>query len=235
MYRSRLKRLEETRALRSTISYIILTVVVIFLLFNFGLPALSKLTTIIGDFAGTETPNDDINSPPPPPPNIVNLPSHTKDDSVRVEGTTRPGFTVTISFNNESEEVLSNASGEFTSTFKLSKGENKIYAFVTDNRGQDSSKTQTYTVVYDNEPPKLEIIAPENGKQFTRRDNQTKIEGQTEAEAHVTINDRVAIVRSDGKFDFPITLTEGENVFKIKSNDRAGNLAEIELKLSYSP
>lgn len=235
MRRSRLKRLEENTALRSTIGYIILTVVAIFLLFNFGLSALSKLTAIVEDFAGADSQNGGTNSPPPPPPNIVNLPPYTKDDSIKVEGTTKPGLTVKIYHNDELEEVLSNSSGGFTSTFKLDKGENKIYAFVTDNNGQDSSKTQIYTVIYDNEPPKLEIVAPENGKQFTRRDNQTKIEGQTEPGAHVTINDRVAIVRSDGKFDFPITLAQGENVYKIKSSDQAGNLAEFELRLNYSP
>jgi len=232
---SRLKRLEEKRAVSSTVKYIVLTVIVIFVLLNFGLPALSKLTVVIADLVGQENSDDDSNSPPPPPPNIKSLPAFTKDSSIRVEGTTRPGFTVSIFFNDEKVEVLANASGEFTSSFDLSKGENTVSAFVTNNDGQDSSKTQTFTVNFDSDPPKLEIITPTNGQQFTGRTKQTEIQAQTEAEAHATVNDRIAIVRGDGKFDFPVTLNEGENIFKIKSTDQAGNTTELELKLNYTP
>lgn len=232
---SRLKRIEESRALRTTIKYLVLTIIAIFLLFRFGLPALSSLSAFVADFSGQEVNTGDQNKAPLPPPSINNLPNFTKEETIRVTGNTRPGHSVYIFFNNDKTEVLANASGEFTSSFKLSRGENTIYATVVDSSGRQSAKTPTFTAVYDNEPPKLDIIAPEQGKQFTGRDNHTQIEGETDADARVSVNDRVAIVRSDGKFNFPVTLTEGENTFKIISVDRAGNESEFELKLVYTP
>ncbi len=232
---SRLKRVEEKRAVSATVKYVVLTVIIIFVLFNFGLPALSRFTLFIEELTGQNVTNDDDNGPPLAPPQIVNLPTHTKEKTLRVSGNTRPGITVSIFFNDEKSEVLANASGEFNSTFELSRGENTIHAYAVTQNGKKSANSKNYTVVYDSEPPKLEIITPENGHLFTgRNNNQIQIEGQTELGARISINDRIAIVRGDGKFDFPVTLDEGENVFKIKSTDEAGNETGLEFKLTYS-
>lgn len=231
---SRLKRFEEKRAVRSTVFYIGLTVGIIVLLFTLGIPLVSKLAILVGNVTRTDLEyNQD--SPPPPPPNINAPKEFTNEDKLRITGTTRPGFTVSIFFNDEKSEVLSNASGEFTAMFDLSSGQNTIYAQVTDNRGQQSTQGEKFIVTLDKEPPKLEIITPENGKSFYGgAQKQTQIEGQSEPNVHIIINDRVAIVRNDGKFNFPVSLENGENVFKITATDEAGNKTELEFKLSYS-
>jgi hypothetical protein len=229
---SRLKRLEERRAITSSVKYIVLTIAVIVLLFSFGLPVLSRLTAFIAEFTGQET-AEEVDSTPLPPPRLDNLPAFTNEKTLRVTGATRPGHTVFLFFNSEKSEVLANANGEFTNRFELSLGENTIYAYVADPASV-SSKTQVFSINYDNEPPKLEIIAPENGKQFTGRDNHAQIEGQTEPDARISINNRVAIVQSDGKFSFPLVLEEGQNTLKAKAVDKAGNEAELELTLNYT-
>lgn len=230
---SRLRRVEEKRALNTTIKYLALTVVIIFLLFNFGLPALSRATILLTDLAGKNASGIEDNGPPLPPPQIEDLPAYTKEKSIRVKGKTRPGATVAIFFNDEKNEVLANASGEFTSTFELSHGENTIYALSEDGN-RTSGRSKTFSIILDNEPPKLEIITPQNGQTITGRNNKIQIEGATEAEAKVTINDRIVIVRNDGKFNHSVSLNEGENIFKIKSVDAAGNESELEFKLIYS-
>lgn len=230
---SRLKRIEEGRAIRTTVKYIVLTGLVILLLIRFGLPALSRLTALVADLT-TQEPENNYSQSPLPPPQIANLPDFTNNETLRVTGNTRPGYSVYVYFNDDKTEVLANANGEFTSTFKLSRGENSISALVA-HSGQESTKTENYIVNFDNEPPKIELIAPENGKQFTGRDSHTQIEGATEPDAKVTINGRVAIVRGDGKFDFPLVLSEGENTFQILARDKAGNEAELEVKLNYTP
>lgn len=233
--KSRLQRNEEKKAVRSTLFYIVLTVGIIALMFVAGIPALSKVTALVAGITGTEAIDFGPDGPPPPPPNIDNPPAYTKEDSIRLTGTTRPGYTATIFFNDDKIEVLANADGRFTSVLEISSGQNTVSAIVTDNKGRESTRTHTYTIVQDKEPPVLEIISPENGKSFYgARDKQIKLEGQTDPGARVLINDRVVIVRSDGKFDMQVTLENGENVFKMKSIDQAGNETELEWKLNFA-
>ncbi len=231
---SRLKRLEERRAVKSTAFYIVLTVAAVGLLAIFGVPALSKLTSLTGNITRSGV-DYTANTPPPPPPAINTLPKNTNQDKLKVTGTTKAGQNVIIFFNNDKTEVLANANGEFTSVFDLSLGENSLYAQVEDNRGQKSTETDKFTVVLDKTEPVLELISPENGKSlFGQNQKNIQIEGQSEQHARVTINDRIAIVRSDGKFNFPVTLQGGENIFKIVATDEAGNKTELELKLTYA-
>jgi len=230
---SRLKRTENRRALRSTLLYIVLIVGTIYLLLNFGLPALSKITELITSSVKQDSVDGGLSGPPPPPPQIKTLPADTKERKLKVEGNTRPGYTINLFFNDEKNEILADARGEFTGVFELSIGKNTIRATATDNSGKESASTRTYDVNFDNEPPNIGIIAPENDKEFFGRDSQVKIEGETEPGNSAYINDRTVIVRSDGKFDSLVSLSEGDNVFKIKAVDPAGNESEIELKLRY--
>jgi len=231
---SRLKRFEERRAIRSTILYMGLSLGIIILLFTFGIPIISRLAILVGNVTRTNLEyNQD--SPPPPPPNINKPNAFTNEEKLKITGNTRQGYTVSIFFNDEKNEVLANASGEFTAIFDLSNGQNTIYAKVTDPKGQDSTQTEKFVVTLDKEPPKLEIITPENGKSFFgAAQKQTQIEGQSELNSHIIINDKIAIVRNDGKFNFPVSLENGENIFKIIATDEAGNKTELEFKLSYS-
>lgn len=234
--KSRLQRVEEAKAVRSTAFYVVLTIGIIILMFFVGIPALTRVTSLVAGITGQESIDFGGSSPPPPPPEIETPPIYFNADSFRLKGRTRPGHSVSIFFNDDKIEVLADAEGEFTSVLELSAGQNKVSALVIDNRGQESTKTSEYTIMLDKEKPEIEIISPENGKQFFgNRDKEQKIEGQTEADAKVYINDRVVIVRSDGKFDSLVTLSDGENVYKIKAVDRAGNENEAEIKLNFTP
>lgn len=231
---SRLKRVEESRAVKSTAFYVVLTIVIIASLLIFGVPALSRLTSLVGNVtrSGIDYTTD---TPPPPPPHVEVPAKYTKEEKLKFTGTTRPGQTVLIFFNSDKTEVLANAEGAFTGIFDLSLGENTVYAQVKDQKGQTSTETERFVVVYDTVAPKLELISPENGKSmFGANQKRVQIEGQSEADSRVTINDRIAIVKADGKFTYAATLEPGENVFKIKSTDLAGNETELELKLNYS-
>jgi len=230
---SRLQRIEEKRAIKATIKYIFLTVVVVFFLFKFGFLALSKISSFITSFSKYEENNEDT-AFVLPPPELISLPNFTNEKKLHIKGSAKPGYTIFIFLNGEKNELLANANGEFAITFELSNGENTIYAYAS-YLNQKSQNTQTYIVNYDKTPPKVEIIEPEEGKTFTGKNNLVKIEGQTEPNAKLTINDRLAIVHSDGKFSFATTLKEGENTFLIISQDRAGNKTETKLTINYSP
>lgn len=234
--KSRLQRTEEASAVRSAMFYILLTIGVIAILFFIGIPIVSRLSTIVLEFTGgVNVAGENENLPPPPPPEIDSPPQYFKNDKYSLKGSTRPGYNVNVFFNGDKIEVLSDADGEFNLNLELSSGTNTLALSVIDKNGKESVKTREYTIILDKEAPKLEIISPSEGQQFSGiRANQARIEGQTEPDAKILINERIAIVKSDGKFDFPVTLSEGENTFTIKSIDPAGNETETSLKLLYT-
>lgn len=233
--RSRLKRVEEKRAVKNTVLYIILTIGLVGVLLVFGLKGLTAFTSLVNNIAGKDSTQITQNSPPPPPPHVNIPPDFTNQDNYKVEGTTRAGISVEIFFNGEKKELVADKQGEFSSNFPLKDGQNSFYVKVVDSAGQESASTNTYMITLDKVPPKLEIISPSADQHFYgSQQKQVKIQGQTEAEARVTINDRVAIVRGDGKFDFSTSLNDGENVFSIKSIDKAGNETDAELHLFFN-
>ena len=70
---------------------------------------------------------------------------------------------------------------------------------------------------------------------YGENQKNVNIVGQTEAGVTLTINDRIATVSETGSFNFSTTLSEGENQFTLKAQDRAGNEAETSLTLRFTP
>jgi hypothetical protein len=64
---------------------------------------------------------------------------------------------------------------------------------------------------------------------------QISIEGQTESGAQVNINGRWAVVDTNGKFNYTLSLEDGDNNFVITSKDEAGNETQLELNIVFTP
>lgn len=233
---SRLAKLEEKKNIRSAFFFVALSVVSIVLLFTFGLPVVIKFAGFLTDIKKSGTPVEISDTTPPAPPRIESLPEATSALSLEIKGNTESGATVILFLNSKEKELLADKDGNFSYTFSLSKGENRIFARAKDSSGNESQETQTFTVIFDNEPPKLEINSPENGSQyFGSKERQIVINGTTEPGASVNINDRVVAVEESGEFTFATTLSEGENVFKIIAKDKAENSQETSLTLHFTP
>ena len=101
----------------------------------------------------------------------------------------------------------------------------------TDTSGNKSFDSKKLTIVYDIEPPEIEITSPQNEQSFSGTANkQINIEGKTDAGVKVTINERIAIVNSDGNFRLSTTLADGDNEFTVLAEDEAGNSSENKAK-----
>lgn len=233
---SRLEKVEEQRQVRTAIKFVVLTIGLILFLVALGVPLLARLTGIATSLEGNQSIIGSEDKTPPAPPRISTLPSWTNEKDLVVEGNTEAGATVKVSINNESQETTADALGNFSVRIELVKGENTLYANATDNSNNESQNSQKHTVNYDNEPPKVEISKPTDGQTFAgSKEKQINIEGMTEAQAQVTINDRFLIVSGEGKFNYPTNLGDGENTFNVKSTDRAGNMTEVSLRVTYLP
>lgn len=235
MYSRRLK-IEERRNKRKAYLYLLLTIVSLYLIITYGIPSVAKFATFLLDLRKTSEPVESQDTTPPPPPNLESLPNSTKDQTLEIRGSTEEGATVFLSLNGKLEEVLADSEGKFTYSLKLRKGENTLIVYAKDASGNESAKTNPLEVTYDTEPPELEITKPTDGSEFFgSRQRQVVIEGKTEPNAKVQINDRLVVVENDGTFAFVTTLNQGENPFTVKSEDEAGNKTEKTLKLLFTP
>lgn len=233
---SRLSRTEEKKNIRRALLFSFLTIASLILVIFLGLPALVKFSAFLTDLRKSSTPIDISDTTPPVLPRLEPLPETINEFNVEIKGSTEPAATVILFLNNKEEEILANKDGEFVYTFALLDGDNKIAAQAKDSSGNESQKTEVYNVTYDNQPPELEITGPEDGNEYYgSKQRQVVIEGKTEDEAQVNINDRLVVVDQDGTFTFTSTLSEGENQFSVKSVDQAGNSTEKSLTLHFSP
>lgn len=232
---SRRAKTEEKKNIRKAVFYGILTIAAFLALVFFGIPAIARFAAFLYDLSSSNQPVDINDTTPPAPPDINEPPEVISKTSVEITGNTEPGATVILFVNGNEEELLANRDGEFRYQWGLLDGENKISAKVKDTAGNESQETQTHTITYDDEPPELTIDSPEDGKEFYgSRERQITIEGATEEGASITINGRVVVVDSDGKFTFLTTLSDGENKFTIKATDKAGNETEKTLTLHFT-
>lgn len=233
---SRLKRAQKKKNILSALIFFLLSIGMVILLIFVGLPLLIKYTSFVSDIKKSSEPIAREDTTPPPPPRIDPIPDYVNELELKVSGSSEPGSTIRVLYNSNDKDVLANSEGSFTTTVNLKKGENRISFQAIDTSGNESQKTRQYSVTYDNEPPELTIISPEDGKTFYgNSQRKLNISGSSDENTKVYINDRIVVVDDSGNFIYTTSLSEGENVFKIVAEDEAGNQQEQSLTVNYSP
>ncbi len=87
-------------------------------------------------------------------------------------------------------------------------------------------------VLFDLEPPKLDISAPINGT--TTEAPSIAIQGTTEKDAQVRINEQ-EIANNNGHFTTTVDLREGTNSITVRATDKAGNTMVRTLSIIRQP
>lgn len=234
--KTRLTRIKEQEVKRSGVRYIFLTIGVIAFLVLVGLPfVIPRLTQIVDHTTGRGNGGSSDDTTPPPPPNLKHIPMYVNENTVEVSGNTESGAKVYLVINGRDQEYIADAQGSFSTVANLQDGENEVFAFAEDAASNRSNDSTVYKVIVDKEPPEVQINSPKDGSIFFDQENSVQIEGQTEADASVRVNDRVAIVNRDGKFSVRVNLNEGGNNFDIVATDQAGNETKTTLTVSYTP
>lgn len=232
---SRLESVEEKRNIKKAYLFVLLAVLGMILLFYIGIPLIGRVTAFI---SGIGSSNDSAlanDKTPPAPPRFNTFPDFTNQSNIDLTGNTEGGASIKLTFNGTEMENIADKDGHFTFTTALVEGDNVFSAISIDPAKNTSQKTEDFKIVYDTKPPDLTIDSPSNGAQFFgTKQRQVTIQGNTEANTKVTINDRIVTVDDNGKYSYTTTLNEGENKFLVKSADRAGNTTEKEIVLSFS-
>lgn len=233
---SRLESTEEKRNFRSATILLLLSICIIILLFVYGIPLVGKVASVVSGIKNGSSSTGFKDKTPPVPPSFNTFPDYINKQTFTLSGSAEPGVTVKVDLNGKSFETLSDKDGNFIfQDLGLNESENSFYAVAIDLAGNTSQKTPTKSINYDIKPPDLNIDIPSDGASYygnTQR--QINFQGTTESNTNLTINDRIVSVDENGKFQYPVTLNAGENVFTIKANDLAGNNIEKIITVNFS-
>ena len=161
----------------------------------------------------------------PPPPFISEIPKATKNDSTDITGKSEAGIKITLyTEGSKTSESTSDSQGTFSFTgVRVGIFPTTIYATATDESGNESNKSQVYTIVKDDTPPKLEVINPKNGEEIKATEHAYRITGKTEPGVTISVNGQLAIINQDSEFGVSVRLEEGDNLLEIKALDIAQN------------
>lgn len=235
--RSRLRRKEERRNLRRAIIFGSLTVILALALVFLGIPALIRMAIFLGNLRSSSLPVETQDALPPAPPRLRPLPEATNSAQITLQGFAEPGSTVEIFIGEMStKKIVAENDGTFTASgIKLALGRNEITATATDEAGNLSQQSDKIIIAYDETPPELAIDEPSKGADLFGEKNKVIVKGRTEEGAEVRINERIVIVDSEGNFEYPLRLSEGNNLIRVVAVDKAGNKTKKEIKVIYTP
>jgi uncharacterized protein YfaP (DUF2135 family) len=229
---SRLARVEEAKARKTVLVYAFLTLAVILFLLFFGVRILTSISSFIQPEQKQTT--TDTDRTPPSPPQLDYVQPRTNVETQTIKGEAEPDAVVQISVNGSVTSTRSDSGGGFSLDVVLSEGDNTITAKATDTAGNMSNQSEVISINLDKTPPTLTVTKPTAGQSFKSKDSPIRVEGQTDAE-RVTINDRIAVIDSQGKFSLPFNLSEGQNDLLVVAVDQAGNKTEMTISVSYTP
>jgi len=212
---------------------IFLLIFIAYFVFNFGFKIIFSASTFLAKIRSKPTPTfeakeenfiGDIN--------IDNIPKATNSASFLVEGSILNFSEITFFLNNEKVKKISlDGETNFQEEIEgLKEGKNTFYA-VAESK-ENFKKTPIFEILYKAKKPKLEIIQPKEGEEFSSA--EIVVKGKTDKETFIKINDTPVIVDAFGNFEKTIILkNEGENTIQISAEDLAGNLENKEIKIFY--
>lgn len=233
---SRLERIRNKRAGKQGVWLLVAAFVLVIVTIFWGLPALARLA---GGLIMTDTTPADSYELKPTPPIISDIPEATHSASVAINGFAQPGIDVVLYLNGaEIGRKLTSESGTFAfQNIPITTGDNTVYAYTSTTRGLMSEKSREYIIVLDDQKPTVTIDSPKDGEVFrgTTARIVTFTGGVNEEGSKVYIGERMAILTTEGKFNLPYQLVEGDQEIQIKAVDKAGNETINTLKLRWEP
>lgn len=233
--RSRLNATMEKKTRKTMFFSILGIIIVLFILFKFGVSALINFSLFLagkGGDTGLTTNQNSIKFIPSPVLNPVL--SATNSAQIIITGTSQKDGKVELYLNSrKAEEANTTNTGEFRFEITLKKGINTIStrAIYKDTK---SDASQKLTVEYKDSAPKLEISSPSDGASFKKEDKSVEVKGDTDASVTVTVNGFFALLNENNSFSYVLQLHDGDNEIKIIAEDNAGNKTEKNIKVNYS-
>lgn len=235
---TRLEKQEAKRLMRQT--YLIIAAIILLILgiIFVGIPALIKIAVFLGDIRASSTPITQEDTIPPATPQMTTPPTATTSAKINLSGYAEASSTVELYQNNSQvNEVLTDTNGTFEFiSIALDPGTNRFYIKAVDAAGNQSPPSPVNTVIFDPNAPTINLDQPDDGQQFFGPSEQKiTIKGNTDSDTTIKVNDRLAVVDSNGNFSLNYQLSEGDNRLTITATDKAGNTTTQEVSVKFTP
>lgn len=173
----------------------------------------------------------------PVAPYLTPIPEATQEDKIDVTGQSVAGMKIDLFIDGAKfGEIISDSQGSFAFTeAPVGIFQEEIYATASDQDGNTSSKSITYKIVKDTEPPEIKITKPEGGSEtYKSTGHAYTITGETEPEATVYINEQLSITNpTTGTFSGSVRLEQGQNTIIVKVVDKALNETEKKVYVNF--
>ncbi len=234
--RSRLSRKSQKKSTQTLVLSILGIAAILFLLFRYGLPLISDASFLFGRI--TSSPKNDQKQNDKqdnyvPSPELDLLPKATKEQGVKVTGTSLSGLKVSIYLNGSKDnEAEVSGDGTFEFSVELSEGYNIIKSKAFNNNGE-SEFSDSVNINYKKSGPELSIDSPSDNADL-KGQNPIEIKGKSDPNVTVSVNDFQAVSNSDGSYSYFLTLKDGGNEIKVVATDLAGNKTEKTIRVNYS-
>ena len=165
------------------------------------------------------------------PPSFINLPPSsdisTDKNTITISGKISEPSILKI---NNKKMPLNNLS--FSKIYALKKGENIFNLIAIDKAGNKTEKTLKITYVFDQKPPEVEIISPEENSYL--KTEEITIRGTVRDESgvkYLRINGKDAVINGENWSISGIVLSEGGNTLSLETEDNTGNKGTHSFKL----
>lgn len=229
---TRLDITRRNKKYRELLTYGFFIVIIGIFMLTIGLKILINTSLFIANLtnskAQTETTPEDSYLLPPEITDIVDA---TNSATIRIAGSAEENKTILIYVNNDKQKELVSGKDGFSTELKLDEGINEIYVELDDEKSKTKKTSHTYQVDFSTKKPELSVQSPTDQEKVGSED--ITVQGKTEVENSVRINDRPVVVQSDGGFSSSVRLKEGENQLVIVARNSYGTSEKIELTVFY--
>lgn len=210
-------------------------ILVLLLVFKFGLPLLINLSLFLSGSKGNQEQSENKDPSFIAPPILNSSPAATSSAKVVISGVASKDQVVNLYINdNFINKIKTKEDGTFSFEEAIEPGENVIKAKAV-VKDKESEFSEPLTLVFKSAPPSLDIRAPIDGQSFGKDQNIADVHGITDPDVKITVNGFWAITDSQGLFSYRLPLQNGENKIKIIATDIAGSRTEKDVKVTYSP
>lgn len=163
---------------------------------------------------------------------IDSIPESTNSAHIVLMGTARNYDTVIIYLNEENVRAVDTQKDTFQAEIgELIKGNNSVYVVAKSAKYKKTATSNTYTVVYKNDKPKLEISEPTDNLRTNKP--EISVKGKTENGNTVKVNGYPVVIEANAGFQTAIKLNEGDNKIIITVEDEFGNTDSKTLTVNY--
>jgi hypothetical protein len=232
--RSRLVRKSDETVTKKTVFMGFLTILFAVFILVFGLPFLIKFSVLLGDMKKNNNDTENKTLPPLAPRLVIPFEA-TNSATIGVSGFAEAKVEVEL-FKNEVSigKTTVTESGDFAfEKISLDDGENNFSAVASSEKTGAGDGSTPIVVVYDKQAPNLKLTNPSESS-LTVDYADFDIIGESEKNASISVNGRLAVVDDEGKFKLKIQLNTGKNDVEVIARDDAGNETKSTVAITYS-